>query len=208
MNDNDDLNYWPSFVDLMSSMFIIVLTIFFVLFLSQQYLSYLISKGEEDLSTLKRNLEKKETTGVQVTNDGRITIGDNILFLHDVSDLSPHGEKVIFEIGKELKDFLNDERRRKFSIVVEGHTDTKGAAEYNKTLSFKRAKEVTDFWEKELSFGSGIDLDYDIFPAGYGESKLKVLTADEVGNEINRRVEIRVVPKFDEMLSEILRENK
>ncbi len=212
MVENDDLNYWPSFVDVMSSIFIVVLTIFFMLFLSQQYLSYLVGKGEKDLRELKIILENKRIShsGVQITKDGRIKIGESILFKFGDYSLTNQGEKVIDSIGTSLKTFFNQdpERKKKFSVVVEGHTDTYGSSTYNQELSFRRAKGVTDYWEKSLLFGTQSDTIYDIFPAGYGESRLAVITKDNTRNDENRRVEIRVVPKFDKMLSEILNNGK
>ena len=212
MVEMDDINYWPSFVDVMSSVFIVILTIFFMLFLSQQYLSYLVGKGEKDLRELKIILDNKKFTssGVQVTKDGRIKIGENVLFGFGVDKLTLQGQKLIDSVGTSLQTFfsLDPSRKKKFSIVVEGHTDTFGSSASNQDLSFRRAKNVTDYWENKLKFGTQSDTIYDIFPAGYGESRLAVFTNDNVRNEENRRVEIRVVPKFDKMLSEILNHGK
>lgn len=210
MVNNDDLNYWPSFVDLMSSLFIVILTVFFMLFLSQQYLSYLVGKGEDDLQKLKEILVGKAISGVQITNDGRIKIGESILFKFGDAELTIEGEKVIDSIGTSLKTFFEKDvtRKKKFSVVVEGHTDTYGSSSSNQELSFIRAKGVTDYWGANLSFGIQSDSLYDIFPAGYGESRLAVFTNDNIRSDENRRVEIRVVPKFDKMLSEILNNGK
>ncbi|MBM3711889.1 MAG: OmpA family protein [Actinobacteria bacterium] len=205
VSSDNELNYWPSFVDLMSSIFIVILIIFFILFLSQQYLSYLVSKGENDLIELRNLVSQKEIEGVRVNSDGRITIGEKVLFSPGQHILTVKGKYTVENIGKILRDFLRQERKRKFSVIVEGHTDTKASSEFNLDLSFRRAKEVTDFWQRWLKFGVETDSLLDIFPAGYGENRLYTYTKDEVSNESNRRVEIRVVPKFDEMLSEILK---
>lgn len=210
MQDNDDLNYWPSFVDIMSSLFIVILTIFFVLFLSQQYLSYLVGKGESDLQELKSILEGEKIESVTITQDGRIKIGENILFKYNDPSLTKKGESVIYRIGSSLSNFFESDtlRKRKFSVIVEGHTDTRGPSEFNQNLSFKRAKAVTDYLESSIHFGIQSDTLIDILPAGYGENRLAVKTEDNIMSDINRRVEIRVVPKFFEMLKEIMNNGK
>ena len=211
MEEKNDLNYWPSFVDVMSSLFIVILAVFFILFLSQQYLSYLVGKGENDLRELKEILRGQEIDeSIKITEDGRIKIGDDILFTFGQHTLTKTGESVIHRLGLSLKNFFESDtlRKTKFSVVVEGHTDTRGSSEFNQKLSFNRAKAVTDYLESAIKLGIQSDSLIDIFPAGYGESRLAIKTDDNVQNDANRRVEIRVVPKFYDMLSEILNNGK
>lgn len=71
-------------------------------------------------------------------------------------------------------------------IVVTGHTDTRGAAGPNDSLSLRRAQEV-----RQLLLGKGFPA-YRIEAAGRGERELAVPTADEVDEPANRRVTIQV----------------
>jgi len=80
--------------------------------------------------------------------------------------------------------------RQNANMVVEigGHTDSYGAAAYNKMLSQKRAEAVKDFLTKK-----GID-PRRVTAVGYGESKPLASNDDEDdGRELNRRVEFRVL---------------
>jgi outer membrane protein OmpA-like peptidoglycan-associated protein len=71
-------------------------------------------------------------------------------------------------------------------VAVIGHTDRVGPVEYNDTLSLRRAERVRrDFVDRGIPTGS-------INVAGRGEREPVVLTADEVSEPRNRRVEINV----------------
>jgi outer membrane protein OmpA-like peptidoglycan-associated protein len=71
------------------------------------------------------------------------------------------------------------------SISLVGHADTMGPAEYNQTLSVNRALSVNDFLMGKGVSGS-------IATSGKGEADPRVPTPDEVMEQENRRVEIRI----------------
>ena len=76
-------------------------------------------------------------------------------------------------------------QRPDLSIVVEGHTDSMGADDYNKRLSDRRAKSVVDWLVQHGIAASRIEY------AGHGESQLKYDNSTEEGRALSRRVEIR-----------------
>ena len=71
-------------------------------------------------------------------------------------------------------------------IVVIGHTDRVGAVAYNDSLSLKRAETV-----RGVLVAAGIRAEQ-IETAGRGEREPVVVTADEVAEPRNRRVEVMV----------------
>ncbi len=71
------------------------------------------------------------------------------------------------------------------SITLIGHTDTMGPAVYNETLSVSRAFVVGDYLA-----GKGITTG--VSTSGKGQTDLRVATPDEVNEQENRRVEIRI----------------
>jgi OmpA-OmpF porin, OOP family len=71
-------------------------------------------------------------------------------------------------------------------LVVIGHTDTVGSAAFNDTLSRQRAEVV-----RSALVARGIAADR-IVVVGRGERELVVITADNVAEPRNRRVEIQV----------------
>jgi outer membrane protein OmpA-like peptidoglycan-associated protein len=72
------------------------------------------------------------------------------------------------------------------AIVVEGHTDSKGAPGKNRELSYNRAESVKKFIVRRGIEARRIDT------RGYGETKPIATNSTEAGREANRRVEIRV----------------
>jgi outer membrane protein OmpA-like peptidoglycan-associated protein len=68
------------------------------------------------------------------------------------------------------------------TLFVAGHTDTRGSAEHNMTLSRARAEAIATWFKKQ---GLCIPIAYE----GFGETALKKLTKDEVDEPANRRVD-------------------
>jgi OOP family OmpA-OmpF porin len=77
-----------------------------------------------------------------------------------------------------------------YKVSVEGHTDDRGAAKYNQTLSEKRAKAV-----KKYLVDNGVRDEGKISTAGYGEERPKADNKTEKGRFENRRVEILILTK-------------
>jgi OOP family OmpA-OmpF porin len=100
-------------------------------------------------------------------------------FDFDKSDIKP-------QYHQELADFAAYMKQQQSFTAVEiaGHTDSKGADEYNQKLSERRAKAVRDYLV--TNFG----LDGSLFSArGYGESKPVASNDTEEGRAENRRME-------------------
>ena len=68
------------------------------------------------------------------------------------------------------------------TLFIAGHTDTRGSNEHNMTLSRERAQSIAAWFQKQ---GLCIPIAFE----GFGESALKKLTADEVDEQANRRVD-------------------
>ncbi len=69
-------------------------------------------------------------------------------------------------------------------VIVSGHADTSGSAEYNAKLALKRAKAV-----KNYLVNKGVDPEL-LAVEGHGEEELLVKTPDNVREPANRRVNI------------------
>jgi len=76
--------------------------------------------------------------------------------------------------------------RHSMDISINGHTDSKGEADYNYELSFQRARRVQKMLEKE---GVAPSL---ITTTSHGKNNPLVPTADNVPEPRNRRVEVIV----------------
>lgn len=73
-------------------------------------------------------------------------------------------------------------------VVVQGHTDSVGSAELNKSLSTKRASSVATYL---ASFAGGYKIGY----IGYGKDKPLASNETKEGRAINRRVDLVVTAK-------------
>ena len=84
----------------------------------------------------------------------------------------------------QLVEFLKDHPTRK--VVLEGHSDGTGAADYNRQLSIERANTIKHYLIKE-----GIKPEL-ISVQGFGATRPVADNTTERGRSMNRRVEIKV----------------
>lgn len=188
-DNRDELNYWPSFADIFSSLFFI----FFILF-SIFYFNYSkrVEADQKDIEDFKEMVKSLDLEFNKDSNE--IIIPADILFDFDKSELKSENLPTIWKWRKEIKKYMKKEdRKKKYCIIIEGHTDTVGEEDYNYKLSLARSLSLIEEFKKDPFFR---DPDIDLIPAAFGESKLVDPTSDNTFNEKNRRVVIRIVPKF------------
>jgi outer membrane protein OmpA-like peptidoglycan-associated protein len=119
---------------------------------------------------------KEESRGVVITLSGAV------LFATGKYELLPIAREKLNEVAKALKD------QGFKSILVEGHTDSRGNASANEELSFKRADSV-----RTHLVSQGIPADK-IRATGLGSSRPVADNNSTEGRANNRRVEIVVEP--------------
>ncbi|WP_026611721.1 OmpA family protein [Methylocaldum szegediense] len=110
--------------------------------------------------------------------DGRIAIY-GIYFDFDKAEIKPESEPQIVQLAALLKE------NPKLKVLIVGHTDGKGAFDYNLSLSQRRAQAVAD----TLVSAHGIARDR-LTPAGAGMLAPVASNKTEEGRAKNRRVEI------------------
>lgn len=109
---------------------------------------------------------------------GRVALY-GIQFDFDKAEIKPESRPTLDEIGKFLK------AEPSLSVVVTGHTDAKGAFDYNVDLSRRRAAAVV----ADLTTRYGIAADR-LTPFGAGMASPIAGNDDETGRAKNRRVEL------------------
>jgi outer membrane protein OmpA-like peptidoglycan-associated protein len=112
-----------------------------------------------------------------------ITLSGGVLFASAKSELLPSAQLKLNDVASAL---TKEDPSSK--MVVEGHTDSQGAAAYNQDLSTRRAQAVRDYL---VSRGVASDR---ITSQGFGPSRSVADNASPEGRANNRRVEIVVVP--------------
>jgi outer membrane protein OmpA-like peptidoglycan-associated protein len=113
-------------------------------------------------------------------------IVENILFENNKYDVTPQAKEILDKI------ILVMNTNKKLQIEIGAHTDSKGSAAANMTLSQMRAKTVQDYIVK-----SGIDVKR-IVAKGYGETQLINKCSDaqpcsEIEHAQNRRIEFIIL---------------
>ena len=105
----------------------------------------------------------------------------NIFFDFDKATLRPESTNELQRLTKLLTDVPT------LKIEISGHTDSKGANDYNLKLSDNRAKAVVDYLIK-----AGISADRLTYK-GYGEEQPISTNDTEVGRQLNRRTEFKII---------------
>ena len=196
-DNRDELNYWPSFADIFSSLFFI----FFILF-SIFYFNYSkrVEADQKDIDDFKSMFKSLDLELNQENNE--IIIPADILFEFDKSELIRANLDKIWRFREELNNYMQvGDRKKRYCIIIEGHTDTVGDKNYNYKLSLDRSLSLIKEFKEDDFFR---DPDIDLIPAAFGESKLAVPTPDNTINKKNRRVVIRIVPKFIGTMQQIM----
>ena len=133
----------------------------------------------------KKLREQLQGTGVSVTRVGDeiiLNMPGNVTFQTDSSDLNPQFFGVLDSVAQVLTEF------DKTIIEVAGHTDSRGSAEYNQSLSERRAATVATYINNR-----GID-QRRILAFGRGLTQPIADNATPAGRAQNRRVELTLSP--------------
>jgi outer membrane protein OmpA-like peptidoglycan-associated protein len=131
---------------------------------------------------LRAQLEK---TGVSVTRIGNnitLNMPGNITFATNSADLNAGFFQVLNSVALVVNEF------NQTVIEVAGHTDNTGSDEYNQQLSERRASAVAAY------LGTRSVRSDRIITVGMGEARPVATNDTEAGRQLNRRVELTLVP--------------
>jgi len=142
-------------------------------------IGYYMDKQEAELRA------ELQGSGVSVTRIGdniTLNMAGNVTFATNSSDLSPAFFDVLTSVSKVLAEY------NQTIVEVAGHTDSSGSDSYNQSLSERRAGSVAQYLETQ-----GI-IDERLISIGLGESMPVADNSNSNGKQLNRRVEITMVP--------------
>lgn len=106
----------------------------------------------------------------------------DVTFATGSAVISPSFQATLNQVADSLVRYPNS------LIDVYGHTDTTGSTATNQALSEERARAVSNYLTSRGVAASRLRWQ------GFGETRLKVQTGDNVNEPLNRRVEIKVMP--------------
>lgn len=133
---------------------------------------------DKQAAEMKRDL--KGATVQRVGEGIKITFDSGLLFNVDSYALSDASKTNLANLSDILKKYDDT------NILIEGHTDNTGSADYNKKLSVTRAESVSGYLKSSGVTGSRIT------ETGYGESQPLAANDTETGRAQNRRVEVAI----------------
>ena len=173
--------------------------------------AYLANKNEDDIGKRNRRILKAATggaaigggigyymdtqeaqlrkqlrgSGVSVERDGNninLIMPGNITFSSGNANIDQSFLSVLDSVVLVLQEF------DKTLIVIAGHTDSTGSDALNQKLSERRAQSVSTYFNT-----AGVIIDR-IEVIGFGETQPVASNKTEAGKELNRRVEITLLP--------------
>ncbi len=127
---------------------------------------------------LEKNANTSDALAQQLEAEGKVDLY-GIYFDVDKDVLKAESEGTLQQVRQLLLD------RPTLKLVVAGHTDSEGAADYNVDLSRRRAAAVVS-WLTARDIGPGR-----LVPQGMGESQPVADNTTPAGRALNRRVEIK-----------------
>ena len=129
-----------------------------------------------------RELEKDlEGAKIERVGEGiKITFDSGLLFDVNSSTLNNLSKQEINQLARILQKYEDT------NVMFSGHTDAKGAEEYNQTLSEKRATSVAEYTAYMGVASERMTI------VGYGETDPVDSNETEVGRRNNRRVEVAI----------------
>ena len=115
----------------------------------------------------------------------KITMNSEVSFDYNSAELQPAFRRTLDKVA----DILN--RYTRSTVRITGHTDSRGSAEYNQRLSEQRAKAVAWYLAD-----AGVD-SRRVITEGRGEAQPRASNETEAGQQLNRRVEMLIIPDSD-----------
>lgn len=117
----------------------------------------------------------------QLVESGRIRL-ENVYFETGSANLLPESEATLREVGETLEKFPG------LRIEIEGHTDTRGSANFNQRLSQARSESVRNYLLGHFRLEQE-----QLIARGYGESQPETRERNQEELLRNRRVELKVL---------------
>lgn len=124
-------------------------------------------------------------SGVSVKREGdniNLILPSNITYATNSSDINASFYNVLDSVALVIAEY------DKTIVVVSGHTDSSGSDAYNQTLSEKRASSVSTYLNSKGVIPERLEA------VGFGERQPVASNDTPEGKELNRRVEITLLP--------------
>jgi chemotaxis protein MotB len=157
------------------------------------------------LTRLKQAIESQLAPGdaggparVTLDESGDISINESLVFEYDSYAIKKEGKALLDSLATALGNVLADAdvRSNIDTIVIQGHTDERGSDALNWDLSSRRATAVVEYL---FQANRSLEDSYARYFSASAYSKYRPVdpTATEAAYQRNRRIEISIVPRDD-----------
>ncbi|MBN2796501.1 MAG: OmpA family protein [Clostridia bacterium] len=147
---------------------------------------------ENELGTYNASGEPLVTIG----DNGNIVINESLVFDTDSSDIKESGKALLENLAYAFENVLDDDNIRNNidAINIQGHTDERADAEYNRELSAARAYSVVNYM---MRANPNLEDEYGRYFAASGYSEFRPLDmgTSQAAYAKNRRIEISIILK-------------
>ena len=137
---------------------------------------------DKQAGDLRQSIDNDQVKIVNTGNELIVTLPQDILFATDSADVGYALQSDLRAVAQNLRDYPNS------VIEVVGHTDNVGDADYNQSLSRRRAASVAS-----VLISNGVPTSR-VVTIGYGEDRPVASNLNASGRQQNRRVEIIIRP--------------
>lgn len=189
--------FWPSFTDLMTSLFFIMLVLYVLTYVKLKIQQQASEAQLKKIQEIQKAVEKLPQS--YFTYDSkykRFSLNREIRFRTGESTINEYDKPYLFGVGQSIQSLITDLKEKyagdslKYLIVIEGMA-SRDAYQYNDELSYQRALALYKFWNAK-----GVIFDPDICDLQIAGSGTRGI-GRYVGNEKqNQRFLIHIVPKI------------
>lgn len=193
--------FWPSFTDLMTSLFFIMLVLYVLTYLK---LTNQQRATEQQLNKIKEiQAAVKELPQDYFQYDSiykRFSLVQNIEFERGQDIIKPMYEQYLIDVGVSIKDLISNLKSKyvqqdiKYVVVIEGMASNDNYFD-NYPLSYKRAWAVMKLWQRENVMPDQSVCEVQV--AGSGTGGIGRFPHNEEFK--NQRILIQIVPKIGEI---------
>ena len=191
--------FWPSFTDLMTSLFFVMLVLYVLALVSIR----VDLEGARLLKEVESSLEPLKTS--DFTYDSvykRFTLGQ-IHFDRGSDVIKAKDTLALQRAGEQLEEVINNARlytgqNLKYLIVIEGMASNDGWP-LNAELSYNRARAVSEFWKRKRIIFEPSVCEVMISGSGIGG-----VGRDSKTEANNQRIIIQILPKLRQKEAEVL----
>lgn len=200
MKQKKESFFWTSYADLMTSLFVIMLVLFVVAIIVMSRQTRATLRQLEEVRTIAKSTEELAGQYFQYNRQfKKYQLKVKVQFPLSkwrISTLPSSTRDELRSAGRQVIDFLRQNRAYKYILIVEGQASKdshSSSSMSNYELSYKRALSLVDFWISACGLKIGDNCELQI--AGSGDNALELNTLRDGDNRENQRFLIHILPK-------------